>query len=828
MDSDDGQAEKLTPPESPIKRERDSPGASDQLGGLAIGKPASSPAPVCGTPRQASVARKGQQHPQVKPEKLPLRRLVPRDSGYDSPGRSNTLPQPAAPSARHRVTRGPTAALQEKRAAAEAAGLAMPYHDEGDRVTRMIKQPESTPISPEQLATEVKGIYAGLVMVEAKCINIDAAQAADPKSQLTKDQWQALIALHRTLLYEHHDFLMATQHPTATPALRGLALKYSMPARMWKHGIHAFLEVLRHRRPESQDYMLAFIYLAYQMMALLFETVPSFTDTWIECLGDLARYRMAIEEEKEAHATWGGVAARWYTMASDRSPQVGRLYHHLGILERPSLRKLCFYVKSLTCKIPFTNARDSLATLCGPIVEDDKTIENSNQSLEAKVVTFFALICSATKDVSISKKVGNDALRLLKEQNTRLREIGPYLAIASIATLFERGNPINPLWRLFSEMFSTPLQHQQQSQQQRHQPPPIKPELEAALLSADTFQTKLSDNLSLSADFCYTAFNMFLQPWESQAPMTDHLAYVHIMMAWQHTLFTLRQRKSGTSLLPDTSRSLIHPSRVSWHGLAAFLNSLCQARPVTALILAHGREGTFPRIANSRPLSEDYLIRGLIWSQNYFEPDHFIGQSEDDGRHIETEAMRHLRADRVIWLGLVLAFRAELLHYNEETKVFSACANTEPTSEMAPSVVVEEWKSSEAAASIITEGNLTAKSVSCKRTSSSRSNSEDGFLVVKRPRGRKSGPPSQWSPAKPHADQHAIYNHHNRFSAHNNLKPSKKPAVADYNQFKVLDADNGLDVVAIEGEDDGEHNTAGLFQSHYASGPHIRDTSASY
>lgn len=75
---------------------------------------------------------------------------------------------------------------------------------------------------------------------------------------------------------------------------------------MWKHGIHAFLEVLRHRRPHSQDYMLAFIYLAYQMIALLLETVPSFTDTWIECLGDLARYRMAIEEEKEAHATWGG------------------------------------------------------------------------------------------------------------------------------------------------------------------------------------------------------------------------------------------------------------------------------------------------------------------------------------------------------------------------------------------------------------------------------------------------------------------------------------------------------------------------------------------
>ena len=66
------------------------------------------------------------------------------------------------------------------------------------------------------------------------------------------------------------------------------------------------------------------------MMALLFETVPTFIDTWIECLGDLARYRMAIEEEKEAHATWGGVAAHWYNMASDRHPAIGRLNHHLG------------------------------------------------------------------------------------------------------------------------------------------------------------------------------------------------------------------------------------------------------------------------------------------------------------------------------------------------------------------------------------------------------------------------------------------------------------------------------------------------------------------
>lgn len=216
--------------------------------------------------------------------------------------------------------------------------------------------PEFSAISQEQLAAEVKDIYAGLVTIEAKCIDIDdQLKATQPGGlPLSTEQWQRLVALHRTLLYEHHDFLMATQtHNSVDPALVSLATKYSIPARLWKHGIHAFLEVLR-SQPSSQEYMLAYIYLAYQMISLLLETVPSFTDTWIECLGDLARYRMAIEEDREVHNVWGGVAGRWYVKAADRHPQAGRLYHHSGILERPSLRKFYLYGRSLTSAVPFS------------------------------------------------------------------------------------------------------------------------------------------------------------------------------------------------------------------------------------------------------------------------------------------------------------------------------------------------------------------------------------------------------------------------------------------------------------------------------------------
>lgn len=133
-------------------------------------------------------------------------------------------------------------------------------------------------------------------MVEKKCIEIVTQQASNP-TKLSKEQWQALIALHRTLLNEHHDFFSASHHPiTEGHELRDLAARYAMPARMWRHGIHAFLELLRSRLPDSLEHMLSFVYLAYSMMASLEETVPDFLETWIECLGDLARYHMAIEE----------------------------------------------------------------------------------------------------------------------------------------------------------------------------------------------------------------------------------------------------------------------------------------------------------------------------------------------------------------------------------------------------------------------------------------------------------------------------------------------------------------------------------------------------
>lgn len=263
------------------------PLASDVAGDERSPKRVKSPEKQQVRPRSNSPVRRSRALAATGPQDLSFGRRVPSTT---TQGKKLWTPdQPVTGTSSPRVkplNKGKTSEGRSRPARMEDFSV------EEEPATPLIKQPETRPISQEQLVAEVKGIYAGLVMVESKCIEVDNAQSSQNESKLNNEQWQALIALHRTLLHEHHDFFLASQHPSASPALRRLASKYAMPARMWRHGIHSFLELLRHRLPASLEHMLTFIYLAYSMMALLYETVPAFEDTWIECLGDLGRYRL--------------------------------------------------------------------------------------------------------------------------------------------------------------------------------------------------------------------------------------------------------------------------------------------------------------------------------------------------------------------------------------------------------------------------------------------------------------------------------------------------------------------------------------------------------
>jgi len=83
----------------------------------------------------------------------------------------------------------------------------------------------------EKVGTKAMSIYSDLIKVEAKCTEDGAKSAASQRGcPLTGEHWQELISLHQSLLHEHHDFYLASWHPSASQGLKGLAA--AMPNRL--------------------------------------------------------------------------------------------------------------------------------------------------------------------------------------------------------------------------------------------------------------------------------------------------------------------------------------------------------------------------------------------------------------------------------------------------------------------------------------------------------------------------------------------------------------------------------------------------------------------
>jgi hypothetical protein len=275
-------------------------------------------------------------------------------------------------------------------------------------------------------------------------LQIDQTQSSTTR-EISDEQWQSLTALHRTLLYGHHDFFLASQHPSSSPALRRLATKYAMPVRMWRHGIHSFLELLRHRLPDSLDHMVAFIYLAYSIMALLMESVPSFEEIWIECLGDLARYRMAIEEEDlREREIWSGVAWMWYNKAADKSPNVGRIQHHLAVLARPNIvQQLFYYSKALISVVPFQSARESVILLFNPFLMDSEIASRRYPLIDTTLVKANGILFTRgpiSKYTPLMEQFCAALNNHISRTTIKFKVQGPQIASSLCAATFDFGN----------------------------------------------------------------------------------------------------------------------------------------------------------------------------------------------------------------------------------------------------------------------------------------------------------------------------------------------------------------------------------------------------
>lgn len=361
--------------------------------------------------------------------------------------------------------------------------------------------------------------------------------------------------------------------------------------------------------------MLTFIYLTYSRMVLLYKSVPAFEHIWVECLGDISRYRMAIEVDIQEREVWAAVSRGWYSKASDKSPTTGRLYHHLAIMARPNaLQQLFYYYKSLCVAIPFDAARESIMTLFEPLMASNSSQQCTLPSTEHAFVKTHGIMFSkeiyAELDASMDEFI-NTLDNHIDLSTRRFLELGYCIGISNCCAI-------------------TGAIKQTRGEQQDQQ-------------MSDSSSKEATD-LAVALKFANRTHDVIFR--RSGDP--NILSYVHTVLVFIYQ-----------STFSEEAMAYLAPE-FPWKPMSLILNTLLKD-PTYNFI----ESGDFPHPEGPPRLPEDYAMRGLLWAENYYPSGWFSNDNiEDDEKGEE-------RKIRVLYLGCRIARENKWLRYDRKTHQFS-------------------------------------------------------------------------------------------------------------------------------------------------------------
>ena len=523
------------------------------------------------------------------------------------------------------------------------------------RINGHVRQLEYNPISQDQLAAEVRNIHARLVELETQCRVVDAALKANPHFQLAPVQWQTLVELHRALMHEHYDFLMASQHPSAAPALLILAKTHNTPSRLWNHGIGPFLMILHHRGAACREYANLFTRLAYQMMGLLTETVPSFLGVWAEWAGNIGHIGLFTMPVSVGRPALNAATRRWYSKAKDQYPTLGRLAHRFAPEASPSLRELSLYTAALVSVVPYPLARGSLRELCLRVVRGADRDKWKISHAESCAILYHANAFLRYEGVDI----GHDTTAGLKHtwaaDAEDLHKWAVPLVVTNVSVLLEYGSNNNVLWDSLRNLSAgvAPLSNP-------------ATELHATSAGHPALKTTCS---SQARETVYSSFISLLEHGTERERTVAVLPAIAIMLIWVHKLCTLTARTENFGDIVADS-PLLPPSRF-WDALAEFLNEVGSQQPIDGELVRAAYEGMIPfgrQDERSSALPEDRDVRGLRWAHDCFD----LTSREDP--QIKSPAMQDMdscRRKRILSLGLRLSLMPSKIDFNPITQAFS-------------------------------------------------------------------------------------------------------------------------------------------------------------
>ena len=373
--------------------------------------------------------------------------------------------------------------------------------------------------------------------------------------------------------------------------------------------------------------------------------------------GDLGRYRMAIEDdEPRDREVWSNVAKFWYNKASDKTPRIGRLYHHLAILARPyTLEQLSLYTRSLTCAIPFESAKGSIMTLFNPILQNKDTIQRRPFSLETLFIRAHALLFTSkpydspeqfNATVDELEKEGLFERYIIKTA-ARFKETGVFAAASNIAAYFDYGFSRNgrskSRLRIFYEYAQIINEETKKSELAKsNDPASLPPAAGPPESDESTFLIAQPSRLaSISLAVCLN------RPSDSNVYPLVHL---YLGFIWSLVIVQQACRYFEQDFILKTIEK-----DIPWFALCLFLNTLAgDSQAMTSKVQSED----FPRPLKEtgRPLPEDYVMRGQLYTQWYFPGNWFTAAIiDDDERSHDLPSMAQPRKERMLWLGYRIA-----------------------------------------------------------------------------------------------------------------------------------------------------------------------------
>jgi hypothetical protein len=224
---------------------------------------------------------------------------------------------------------------------------------------------------------------------------------------------------------------------------------------------------------------------------------------------------------------------------------------------------------------------------------------------------------------------------------------GVYIAVTNVSGCFDYGIDDNIFRQVFlTELFEkaknkAPSEEQLRTASPADQRDPTTPVIpENELLSKVDAQAE-QPHFAHARRLTYDTFALALRRIGDK----NVLPHVHIMLSF---LTTFAANPYVSHLLVDAP----------WNELAAFLTTLIKTESQTQT-QSQAQNVTQPQNTDKRsdelPLSEDYLIRGLIWAHDYFPKKWFEREHDEEERYLELASTVNSRMGRVLRLGQKLA-----------------------------------------------------------------------------------------------------------------------------------------------------------------------------